>query len=91
MFFRYRFFAQHSITLTNSTQVKTPKSDQISNFPCSLTRSITSHSMKNVAFHSLLGWKMIILAILTTSLIHSSLKGWENVLFELGSERVNVY
>ena len=32
---------------------------------------------------------MIIVPILTTSLIHFSLKGWENVLFELGSERVN--
>ena len=32
---------------------------------------------------------MIIIPILTTSLIHYSLKGWENVLFELGSERVN--
>ena len=31
----------------------------------------------------------IILPILTTSLIHFSLKGWENVLFELGIERVN--
>ena len=27
--------------------------------------------------------------ILTISLIHLSLKGWENALFELGSERVN--
>ena len=44
----------------------------------------------NLAFHSLLRWKMTILPILTTSLIHFSLKGWENVLFELGSERVNV-
>ena len=25
---------------------------------------------------------------LTTSIIHSSIKGWENVLFELGRERV---
>ena len=32
---------------------------------------------------------MIMLPILTTSLIHFSSKGWENVLFELGSERVN--
>ena len=32
---------------------------------------------------------MIIVPILTSSLIHFSLKGWENVLFELGSERVN--
>ena len=38
----------------------------ISKFPCSLTRNITSHSMKNLAFHSLLRWKMIILPILTT-------------------------
>ena len=28
-----------------------------SNFPCSLTRYITSHNMKNLAFHSLLRWK----------------------------------
>ena len=28
----------------------------ISNFPCSLTRNITSHRMKNFAFHSLLRW-----------------------------------
>ena len=32
---------------------------------------------------------MIIVPILTSSLIHFSLKGWENVLFELGSESVN--
>ena len=31
---------------------------------------------------------MIIEPILDTSFIHFSLKGWENVLFELGSERV---
>ena len=31
---------------------------------------------------------MIILAILITSLMHFSLQGWENVLFELGSEKV---
>ena len=34
---------------------------------------------------------MIILPVLTTSLIHFFLKGWEKVLFELGSERVNLY
>ena len=46
--------------------------------------------MKNLAFHTLPRWKTIILSIIhTTSLIHFSLKGWENVLFELGSERVN--
>ena len=39
----------------------------ISNFPCNLTRNITSHNMKNSAFHSLL----------------FSIKGWEKVLFEI--------
>ena len=33
----------------------------ISNFPCSLTRNITSHSLKNLAFHSFLRWNMIVL------------------------------
>ena len=46
------------------------------------TRNITSHSMKDVAFHSLLRRKMIILPILTSSLMHFC-KSWENVLFEL--------
>ena len=32
---------------------------------------------------------MILVPVLTTSLIHFSLKGWESVLFELGSERVD--
>ena len=47
----------------------------ISNFSYSLTRNITSHSMKNLAFHSLLRWKMNYTPepILTTSLIHFSL------------------
>ena len=61
----------------------------ISDFPCGLTRNIPSHSTKNFTFHRLLRWKMIILQTLTTALIHFSLKGWENVLFELASERVN--
>ena len=46
--------------------------------------------MKNLAFHSLLRWKMIIVPIPTTSLIHFLFVGWENVLFELGSEGVKV-
>ena len=46
--------------------------------------------MKNVAFRSLLGWKMIILQILAPHLyVFSAIKGWENVLFKLRSERVN--
>ena len=42
-----------------------------SNFSCSLTRNITSHSTENLAYHSLLGQKIIILSILTTPLILS--------------------
>ena len=34
---------------------------------------------------------MILVPVLTTSLIHFSLKGWENVLFELGTERVKTH
>ena len=32
------------------------KSDQVQKFPCSLARNTTSHSMENLAFHSLLRW-----------------------------------
>ena len=45
----------------------------MSNFPCSLTRNITSHSIKNLAFHSLLRLKMITIPTLTASLIHFDL------------------
>ena len=38
------------------------------NVPLSITRNITSHSMKNLAFHSLPRWKIDILPILTTYL-----------------------
>ena len=55
----------------------------VSNFSSSLTRNITPHRMKNLDFHSLFRRRMINLPILTTSLIHFSLKGWDNLLFEL--------
>ena len=42
-------------------------SDQLHISPCSLARNITSHSLENLAFHSLLRWKMIVITILTTS------------------------
>ena len=42
----------------------------MSNFPSSPTRNITSHSKESLAFHSLLRWKMIVIQILATSLIH---------------------
>ena len=43
--------------------------------PDNLTWNITSHSMENLAFHSLLRWKMIILPILPPHLYIFSLKG----------------
>ena len=46
-----------------------------SKFPCSLTRNITSHSMENLTFQSVLRWKMIILPIFTTWLIYFSING----------------
>ena len=46
--------------------------------------------MDNLVFHNLLRWKIIIPPILTTSRIHFFSKGWENVLFELGSIRVKL-
>ena len=49
--------------------------------------NITSHCMENLTFHSLLRWKMIILPILTTLLVHFFLKGWENVLWNLLSSK----
>ena len=42
----------------------------MSKFP-RLTRNMTSYSMENLTFHSLLRWKVIILQILATSLIQS--------------------
>ena len=72
-------------TFVNSLTLSLPEWS-ISNFSCSLTSNITSHSMKNLAFHSLLRWKMIILPILTTYRTHSSLKGCENVFLNFGAK-----
>ena len=47
----------------------TPESDQCQNSPAASQEIMTSHSMENLTFHSLLRWKVIILQILTTSLI----------------------
>ena len=60
-----------------------------SNFSCSLTSNIKSHSVENVSFHSFLRWKIIILPILPASLIHFSLKRLEEcIFFNLVVERV---
>ena len=62
----------------------------MSNIPCSLTRNMTSHSMENLTFHSLLRWKTIILQILATSLIELLSAPWDTVLlFEKVLEKVS--
>ena len=43
------------------------------NFPCSLTRNITSHGTMNLELHGFLRWKMIKPAILTTSITFVSM------------------
>ena len=60
--------------------------------PWSLTRKIKSHSINNFAVHSLLRWKVqeVILNNSHFLTIHFSRKGWEIVLFGLGSKKVNV-
>ena len=75
----------------NRTSLLWPPSGQkyrmtISNFLCSLTRNLTSHSMENVAFHSLLRWKII-----TTNSHYITytvfFRGWENVyILSFGAE-----
>ena len=61
----------------------------MSNFPCSLTRNIESHSMKNLTFHSLVKKNDYTNSHYLTYTFFP-LKGWENVLYELRSERVNL-
>ena len=53
-------------------------------FPCSLTRNITSHCMKNLAFHSsaVRKGRRLYYLFLTISLIHFSLKCWNNVVLK---------
>ena len=63
----------------------------MSTFPCSLTRNATSHSMDNVAFHSLLRWKMITPTILATPLIQFLFKRLGECTFgALGVKRLKL-
>ena len=83
-------YTTNSNSLTYTVHISHSQEWSMSNFPCSTTRNIPSHSMENLAFYSLFIWELIILMILTTSLVHFSFKERENVLFGLGSERVKV-
>ena len=70
----------HALSLSFCYHASLPFHSQelsISNFPSSLTRNIISHSMKNIAFHSLLRWKMFILYQFSLHHLHFSSKGLE--------------
>ena len=56
-----------------------------SNFSCSLASNFTSHSMKNVAFRSLLRWKMIALPNSHCSTYTFLYKGLGECIFKDGS------
>ena len=75
----------------NATYLFHPQEWSISNFPYLFARNITSHSMKNLAFDSLLRREMIILPIFATSLIRCSLKCWDEVLFDVGVKGLNFF
>ena len=50
---------------------------------------MTSHSMENLSFHSLLRWRWLYYQFSLHHSYNRFVKGWENTLFELRSERVN--
>ena len=61
-----------------------PKSDQCQISPAA-SPGILHHTVwRTLLFIAYSDWKIIMLPILTTSLIHFSLEGWENVLFSFG-------
>ena len=64
-----------------------PESDQVQISPVASPVILHHTVWRTWLFIAYSDWKMILVPVLTTSLIHW--KGWENVLFELGIERVN--
>ena len=66
----------------------TPKSDQLQISPAASPAILHHTEWRTWFFTPYSGGKWFRYQILTTSLIHLSLKGWENALFELGNERV---
>ena len=66
----------------------TPKSDQVQISPVASPVILHHTVWRTWLFIAYSDWKMILVPVLTTLLIHFSGKGWENVLFELGIERV---
>ena len=66
----------------------TPKSDQFQISPAASPAILHDTVWRTWLFIAYSDGKCFRYQSLTTSLIHLSLKGWENALFELGSERV---
>ena len=64
----------------NTLTLSAPKSDQFQISPAAWPE-ILHHTVWGIWLHSLLRWKMIILPILTTSLIHISLKAVGRMYF----------
>ena len=84
----YKLWLECSITQTPLNPF-TPKTDQVQISPAASPEILHHTVWRTWVFIASLRWKLIILPIIATPLVHFSLKGWENVLFELGSERVN--
>ena len=83
-----RAFGQSAVAIAFNPL--TPKSDQVQISPVASPVILHHTVWRTWLFIAYSDWKMIIVPVLTTSLIHFSWKGWENVLFELGIERVKV-
>ena len=67
----------------------TPKSDQFQISPAASPAILHDTAWRTWLFIAYSDGKCFCYQILTTSLIHFSRKGWENVLLEIGSEKVN--
>ena len=74
----------------NDANTFTPKSDQVQISPVASPVILHHTVWRTWLFIAYSDWKMILVPVLTTSLIHFSWKGWENVLFELGIERAKL-
>ena len=72
-----------------STLAFTPESDQVQISPAASPAVIFHHTLwRTWLFLAYSDDKRLCYQLFIASLVNSSIKGWENVLFELGSERV---
>ena len=78
------------ITTITTVSLFISKSDQVRISPVASPVILHHTVWRTWLFIAYSDWKMILVPVLTTSLIQFSWKGWENVLFELGIERVKL-